>query len=140
MSYRWGSSELTEEILVNGCCFPVTKAALDLLLARRSVWRKRTLWIDALCINQKDLQEKSEQVQQMRDIYHRASRVIAYPGGDWRYRLVGSFIVQLVSGYSQAFPALRARILFRTISASHSRTQVLDNPYMLTVDVGVVAG
>ncbi|KAF2973303.1 hypothetical protein GQX73_g318 [Xylaria multiplex] len=97
VSYRWGSSELTEEILVDGCRFPVTTAAFSLLLARRSVWRERTLWIDALCINQEDLQEKSEQVQLMRDIYHRASRVIAYPAGDWRLRLAGSLIYQLWS-------------------------------------------
>ncbi|KAI0431946.1 HET-domain-containing protein [Xylaria sp. FL1042] len=97
LSYRWGSSELTEEILVDGYRFPVTKAAFELLLMRRSVWRARVLWIDAICINQEDVQEKSEQVQLMRDIYHRASRVIAYPGGDWRARIAGSFILQLWS-------------------------------------------
>ncbi|KAI1120742.1 HET-domain-containing protein [Nemania abortiva] len=95
VSYRWGSSDLTDEILVDGCRFSITRAAFDLLLARRSVWRERTVWIDALCINQNDVREKSEQVQLMRDIYHRASRVVAYPGSDWRYRLAGSFIYQL---------------------------------------------
>ncbi|KAI0870537.1 HET-domain-containing protein [Hypoxylon argillaceum] len=95
VSYRWGSSDLTEEILIDGCRFRVTKAAFNLLLARRSVWRDRTVWIDAICINQEDLQEKSEQVQLMRDIYHRASRVISYPGSDWRYRIAGSFVYQL---------------------------------------------
>ena len=98
LSYCWSSSELTKEILVDGCRFPVTKAAFDLLLARRSVWKDRTLWIDAICINQQDMKEKSEQVQLMRDIYHRASRVIAFPGGDsWRSRLAAGFIYQLVS-------------------------------------------
>ncbi|KAI0540225.1 HET-domain-containing protein [Xylaria digitata] len=97
VSYGWGSSELTEEILVDRCRFPVTTSAFSLLLARRSVWRERTLWIDALCINQEDLQEKSEQVQLMRDIYHRASRVIAYPAGDWQLRLAGSLIYQFWS-------------------------------------------
>ncbi|KAI1288223.1 HET-domain-containing protein [Xylaria venustula] len=95
VSYRWGSSELTDEIIVSGYRFPVTKAAFDLLLARRSVWTHRTLWIDAICINQEDIQEKSEQVQLMRDIYHRASRVVAYPGGDWQSRIAGSTIYQL---------------------------------------------
>ncbi|KAI8945915.1 HET-domain-containing protein [Xylaria longipes] len=97
VSYRWGSAKLTEEILVDGCRFPVTKAAFDLLIARRSVLRERTIWIDALCINQEDIQEKSEQVQLMRDIYHRASRVISFPGSDWRYRLAGPFVYQLWS-------------------------------------------
>ncbi|KAJ3577826.1 hypothetical protein NPX13_g2737 [Xylaria arbuscula] len=96
LSYCWGSSELTKEIIVNGCRFPVTKAAFDLLLARRSVFKDRALWIDAICINQQDMKEKSEQVQLMSDIYHRASRVIAFPGGSsWRSRLAGGFIYQL---------------------------------------------
>ncbi|KAI0517598.1 HET-domain-containing protein [Xylaria bambusicola] len=95
VSYCWGSPESTKEILVDGCRFPVTKAAFDLLLARRSVWKDRTLWIDAICINQKDMQEKTEQVHLMRDIYHRASRVIAFPGGNWRSRLAGGIVLQL---------------------------------------------
>ncbi|KAJ2996462.1 hypothetical protein NUW58_g974 [Xylaria curta] len=97
VSYRWGSPETTEEIIVDGCRLRVTKSAFDLLLARRSVWRERRIWIDAICINQKDVQEKSEQVQLMRDIYHRASRVISFPGGGWRNRLAGAFVYELWS-------------------------------------------
>jgi hypothetical protein len=44
----------------------------------------RVLWIDAICINQTDLSEKSWQVSMMTDIYKNASRVVAYldiPGG-----------------------------------------------------------
>ncbi|KAI0397008.1 HET-domain-containing protein [Xylariaceae sp. FL0594] len=95
VSYRWGAAEFTEEVLVNGCRFPVTRSALDLLLARRSPWKDRTIWIDQICINQEDLREKNEQVQLMRDIYHRASRVVAYLGGNWRYRLAGPLIYEL---------------------------------------------
>lgn len=112
VSYRWGSAELTEEILVDGCRFPVTEAAFDVLLARRSVWRERTIWIDALCTNQEDLQEKSEQVQLMRDIYHRASRVVAFPGSDWRYRLAGGFINQLVSIENGSPPFTRGVLFY----------------------------
>lgn len=40
------------------------------------------LWIDALCINQDDIQERSCQVSIMREIYIRASRVIVWLEGD----------------------------------------------------------
>ncbi|KAI1437465.1 HET-domain-containing protein [Xylaria sp. CBS 124048] len=95
VSYRWGSSDLSEEIIVDGCRFPVTRSAFEVLLARRSVWRERTIWIDALCIHQRDVEEKNEQVQLMREIYQRASRVVAFLGGDWRLRLAGPLIYQL---------------------------------------------
>jgi len=38
------------------------------------------LWIDAICINQADTNERSEQVRQMRDIYMYASKVIIWLG------------------------------------------------------------
>lgn len=34
----------------------------------------RVLWIDALCVNQRNLEERSAQVQRMADIYHHAKR------------------------------------------------------------------
>lgn len=38
------------------------------------------LWADALCINQDDLVERSQQVSQMHQIYKKASRVLVWPG------------------------------------------------------------
>lgn len=40
----------------------------------------RTLWIDALCINQKDLRERDQQVPRIAQIYNLAFRVIAWLG------------------------------------------------------------
>lgn len=40
----------------------------------------RLLWIDALCINQKDNNEKSSQVMMMRDIYAHAKNVLVWLG------------------------------------------------------------
>ena len=44
----------------------------------RSPLSTRTIWIDAICINQSDLSEKSQQVQRMRDIYQTAERLIVW--------------------------------------------------------------
>jgi hypothetical protein len=35
----------------------------------------RILWIDAICVNQQDLKERSQQVQRMADIYGESIRV-----------------------------------------------------------------
>jgi Heterokaryon incompatibility protein (HET) len=40
----------------------------------------RTLWMDAICINQEDDQEKNEQVNKMARIFGRAVRVLAWLG------------------------------------------------------------
>ena len=84
LSYCWGNSELTDRILIDGKAFPVTASAIDLLVACRRFTRRlrnqhRRVWIDAICIDQSNDVEKSSQIQRMRDIYQRATRVIAYP-------------------------------------------------------------
>ena len=40
----------------------------------------RVMWIDAICINQDDVDERGQQVQRMADIYRQASRVVVWLG------------------------------------------------------------
>jgi hypothetical protein len=46
----------------------------------RSVSEQRSLWIDAICIDQGNLQERNRQVALMRDIYRAAKRVLIWLG------------------------------------------------------------
>ena len=41
------------------------------------------VWIDALCINQQDLEERNMEVKRMADIYARALRVISWKEKDY---------------------------------------------------------
>lgn len=46
-------------------------------------WRGiRTLWIDAICINQHNVEEREQQVGKMRQIYEECTRVVVYLGPD----------------------------------------------------------
>jgi len=49
-------------------------------IRRLSLPDSRVVWIDAICINQEDLAERSAQVRMMGDIFTLASRVVAYIG------------------------------------------------------------
>ncbi|KAK5094375.1 hypothetical protein LTS08_008594 [Lithohypha guttulata] len=49
-------------------------------MALRHPDQSRIIWVDALCINQKDDAEKSWQVGLMRDIYQQSSQVLAWLG------------------------------------------------------------
>lgn len=40
------------------------------------------MWIDAICINQMDLNERAQQVQLMAEIYRKASLVVVWLGED----------------------------------------------------------
>lgn len=81
LSYVWGDPTVTLPIRVDGLDFQVTtnlEAALRHLRYRDG--RNRTLWVDAICINQDDIEERSGQVQQMGDIYGKAQEVVVWLG------------------------------------------------------------
>ncbi|EMR89263.1 putative heterokaryon incompatibility protein [Botrytis cinerea BcDW1] len=81
LSYVWGGQGTEKDtIWIAGTKFEVTKNlhnALCNLRLRNSV---RTLWIDQICINQDDPDEKSWQVQMMLDIYRLSLRCLAWMG------------------------------------------------------------
>ena len=58
----------------------VTRNRHDALIRLRDVEKSRTLWIDAICINQCDLQERSQQVGIMRQIYKRSKKTLVWLG------------------------------------------------------------
>ncbi|KAK6860836.1 hypothetical protein PG995_004472 [Apiospora arundinis] len=85
VSYVWGDPSLTgEEIEVDGKLLRVTPNLHGLLRNLRSSQETNLLWIDAICINQKDLPERSHQVAMMRQIYEycRADLVWLGPTAD----------------------------------------------------------
>jgi hypothetical protein len=69
LSYVWGVPELIRKITLNGESFLVTRNLEMALRYLRLADAERTIWVDALCINQSDSDERSWQVMLMRDIY-----------------------------------------------------------------------
>jgi hypothetical protein len=89
LSYTWGDHRHREEIslvtLETGerieYVLAVTSSLHSALKSLRpQTGPARTLWIDAICINQADLDERSSQVARMREIYHKANMVIVWLG------------------------------------------------------------
>lgn len=80
LSYTWGTNPDRVQIILDGKPFPVTinlERALQSLRHRSLV---KTMWIDAVCIDQDNLVERSKQILNMRTIYHLATRVISWLG------------------------------------------------------------
>jgi hypothetical protein len=83
LSYTWQPSSPEREISVNGCSLVVGDNLYQFL---RALWTyqgqtsNRSLWIDAICMNQLDLTEKNHQVRQMGAIYQKADEVLVWLG------------------------------------------------------------
>ncbi|CAM1507454.1 Fc.00g070950.m01.CDS01 [Cosmosporella sp. VM-42] len=80
LSYTWGDAQITKSIICSGQRTPVTINLHTALLHLRHEDKPRVLWIDALCINQQDNAEKSQQVPLMSEIYSEATRVVIWLG------------------------------------------------------------
>lgn len=83
LSYCWGDPADTVTVSLNGTPFDITVNLHDALLAflhHHSSLVSTYIWIDAICINQQDVVERSQQVAQMWRIYSGAERVLAWLG------------------------------------------------------------
>ncbi|CCT70550.1 related to heterokaryon incompatibility protein (het-6OR allele) [Fusarium fujikuroi IMI 58289] len=87
LSYVWGSSRAAETIQIDGHDHNIS---INLACAIRHLRDERNsvlIWIDALCINQSDVVERSFQVAMMRDIYASAQHVIVFLGHGSYHRI-----------------------------------------------------
>ncbi|RDK39718.1 HET-domain-containing protein [Aspergillus phoenicis ATCC 13157] len=80
LSYTWGSNDKPQAILIGGSLLPVTENLHTALSYLRDHQLERTLWVDAICINQEDKNEKNTHIPLMRAIYAQADRVIVWLG------------------------------------------------------------
>jgi Heterokaryon incompatibility protein (HET) len=80
LSYSWGRGHHTATITVNGCTLQVPKRVRSALRHLRHKSKRLNFWIDAVCINQADVEERNQQVRQMGSIYRQADEVWAWLG------------------------------------------------------------
>jgi hypothetical protein len=83
LSYTWGSTADPLDITIlspENTTLPVTQNLSKALHDLRYEDHSRLVWIDAICINQQDLSERSSQVFRMADIFSSAYRVLIWLG------------------------------------------------------------
>jgi hypothetical protein len=101
LSYTWGEEHPLQAILVNDRSFNIRTSLYQFL----EIWRAQDdsgglLWVDQLCIDQEDLNERSQQVQLMSPIYAEAKEVHAWLGPATEYSTEGwscSIIIRLMN-------------------------------------------
>ena len=82
LSYSWDSPERSRSIECDDQRFLVTSSCESAMRYLRRQDRESTLWIDAICIDQSNDEEKSVQVGLMGDVYRLANNVFIWLGED----------------------------------------------------------
>ncbi|KAI0453016.1 heterokaryon incompatibility protein-domain-containing protein [Xylaria acuta] len=111
LSYTWGSSAIQVPISINGYPFMVNGNLYAALLELREQGREIVVWIDAICINQADIEERNAHVPMMHEVYSRAAQVIVWLGRE--------------SEDSNIAMALLPTIIYDTISNPDEYTDIL---------------
>lgn len=80
LSYAWGAPIPIQSVIVNDCIVNVRQNLYAALMRLRDESKPLELWVDAICIDQLNLEERAAQVARMPAIYQRARHVIAWLG------------------------------------------------------------
>jgi hypothetical protein len=80
VSYCWGDRTLRSSIQLDGLATDVPASSAQALRALRLPDAVRVLWIDALCVNQNDVEEQNVQVALMCDVYRNGVGNLVYLG------------------------------------------------------------
>ncbi|KAL6869203.1 hypothetical protein ACO1O0_000526 [Amphichorda felina] len=75
LSYVWGDATDYREIYVNDSVFRIGRNLHDALFQLRRMDVSSWLWIDSICIQQSDIEEKTWQVSLMRSVFSLAEMV-----------------------------------------------------------------
>lgn len=82
LSYVWGTDSPSDDLVCNGQLLKVGRNLNSALIAIREKDEEKILWVDAICINQQDVQERYQQVTMMGTIYMNATCVLIWVGED----------------------------------------------------------
>ena len=84
LSWTWDSDESTRQVIIDqddkAYTFSISDSLFEALQTLRYRDKARTLWIDRICVNQKDKSEKNHQIPIMPKIYGNAKTVCIWLG------------------------------------------------------------
>lgn len=83
ISYCWAEVPGETYLMINGMIWKAPASAVKVLSRFRPSKETsfRNLWVDAICINQSDIEERAHQVQLMGDVYRQCQRALIWLGG-----------------------------------------------------------
>lgn len=82
ISYCWRAPQSSSPVCINDMPLNVPISTAQVLQQVAVLEGQRYVWIDAVCINQTDFEERASQVQLMRRIYSKTTRDIVCLGRD----------------------------------------------------------
>jgi hypothetical protein len=80
VSYTWGSPQKPCQLLVNGHLLKITQTVHEIFQSKIMAEPGTLIWIDAICINQENLEEKTRQVRFIGEVFSNAESTRVWLG------------------------------------------------------------
>ncbi|OJD13094.1 hypothetical protein AJ78_06415 [Emergomyces pasteurianus Ep9510] len=138
LSYVWGTEAEQTSIYIDGKSIPIKPNLDSALRSLRLPAQARRLWVDALCIDQSNTDERSRQVRYMRFMYKHATRVVVWlgcwvPGVEMAFEVAERLaVVRERCGEDKV--ALQKAVVELAVGAPeafHHLDQLFDRPYFI---------
>jgi hypothetical protein len=84
VSYACGNEQPTSHIFCKGTAVAVTPHLQEAIRCIFNLYGRLDLFVDAICIDQQDGEERARQVANMHEVYSRAARVLVWLGHESR--------------------------------------------------------
>ncbi|KAH6870445.1 heterokaryon incompatibility protein-domain-containing protein [Alternaria rosae] len=149
ISYVWGSPKDNRIITCSGVDIVVSVNGYSALQHLRARLGAFTIWIDAVCIDQKNTKEKEHQIPLMGDIYSQAATVYVWLGEGneksdraIKYMETAGFLdyFQAESGDTKTPKADYGRPFLAACSATIARWSLIRHPFVFHDSVGTWRG
>jgi hypothetical protein len=134
LSYVWGkdADSPSRRLRCSGVNIPITQNCDDALRILHCHFGVRTIWVDAICINQDNAEEKEHQIPLMRDIFVKARRVFVWLGHGTRE---SDEALDWAAQESASEPVL-AGVRFKVYPAIMMPSEVLRAMRLITLIIG----
>ncbi|KAL5118954.1 hypothetical protein ACEQ8H_003083 [Pleosporales sp. CAS-2024a] len=108
ISYAWGDGLDMKQLWIEGTKVMVPTSLHDALKAVRQKKRQTLVWIDALCIDQQNTEERAAQVRLMGRIYSRAESIAIWLGPEADESSKAMELLQQVANHTESSQLIRS--------------------------------
>ena len=115
ISYAWGDADDSEKIVLEGATIPVTVSLYGALWALREKKKSVLVWVDALSIDQKNRDERTQQVQYMTSIYSKATSVAIWLGPEGSDGKLGTTLLEEIAKNADSEHHIRSLLSSRSM-------------------------
>jgi hypothetical protein len=101
VSYACGNEQPTGHTFCKGTAAAVTPHLQEAIRCIFNLYGRLDLFVDAICIDQQDGEERARQVANMHEVYSRAARVLVWLGHEARN---GSVVMEYIRSLEYFLP------------------------------------